>query len=207
MARIEERRNKDGEVTSYRFRVSQGYDIDGKQIVKVKTWKPPATLTKAQIKKEVQKQAAIFETECSFGLTVDSSMTFRQLYEMWLKEYAEISLKKTTLASYKSILRNVLKSIGHISLNKIQPHHLSDFYASLLGRTVKTNEAVLPTVDFKDYILVYDGKKYDHKRMKQAELSRKAEVSLTTIKVLLKGKKISVKCAQKIADALGTGLL
>ena len=34
MARIEGRRNKNGEVTSYRFRVSQGYNSDGKQNVK-----------------------------------------------------------------------------------------------------------------------------------------------------------------------------
>lgn len=203
MARIEERRNKNGEVTSYRFRVSQGYNSDGKQNVIVKTWKPPKGLTKAQLKKEVQKQAALFESECDLGLTVDSSITFRQLYEMWLREYAEVSLKKTTLASYKAMLKNVLKSIGHISLNKIQPHHLSDFYASLLERTVKTNEAVTPNVDFKKYILVYDGKKYKHERMTQSELSRKAGVSLTTIKVLLKGKAISVKCAKKISDALG----
>ena len=203
MARIEERRNKNGEVTSYRFRVSQGYNSDGKQNVIVKTWKPPKGLTKAQLKKEVQKQAALFESECDLGLTVDSSITFRQLYEMWLREYAEVSLKKTTLASYKAMLKNVLKSIGHISLNKIQPHHLSDFYASLLGRTVKTNEAVTPAIDFKKYILVYGGKKYKHERMTQSELSRKAEVSLTTIKVLLKGKAISVKCAKKISDALG----
>ena len=203
MARIEERRNKDGEITSYRFRVSQGYKADGKQNIMVKTWKPPKGLTKTQLKKEVQKQAALFEAECDLGLTVDSNITFKQLYEMWLKEYAEPSLKKTTLTSYKAMAPNILESIGHIRLNKIQPHHLNDFYATLLGRAIKTNEAVMPTVDFKKYILVYDGKKYKRERMTQAELSRKAELSLTTIKQLLKGKAISVKSAQKITDVLG----
>lgn len=82
MARIEERRNKNGEVTSYRFRVSQGYNSDGKQNVIVKTWKPPKGLTKAQLKKEVQKQAALFESECDLRLTVYSSITFRQAYDL-----------------------------------------------------------------------------------------------------------------------------
>ena len=99
MARIEERRNKNGEITSYRFRVSQGYKADGKQNIMIKTWKPPKGLTKTQLKKEVQKQAALFEAECDLGLTVDSNITFQQLYEMWLKEYAEPSLKKTTLTA------------------------------------------------------------------------------------------------------------
>ncbi len=40
MAMIEERKNKDGEVTSYRIKVSLGYDVNGKQITKKKSWKP-----------------------------------------------------------------------------------------------------------------------------------------------------------------------
>lgn len=37
MAAIEERKNKKGEVVSYRFRVSLGYDVHGKQVTKQKT--------------------------------------------------------------------------------------------------------------------------------------------------------------------------
>ena len=86
MAKIEERKNKKGEVTSYRLRVSLGYDIHGKQIIKTKTWKPLPNMTKPQIKKELQNQAALFDIECMQGLTVDSNITFQQLCEMWLRE-------------------------------------------------------------------------------------------------------------------------
>ena len=202
MAKIEERKNKKGEVTSYRLRVSLGYDIHGKQIIKTKTWKPLPNMTKPQIKKELQNQAALFDIECMQGLTVDSNITFQQLYEMWLREYATINLKNTTLTSYKRMMVNVLDVIGHMKVGKIQPHHLNELYATLLGRTIRTNEAVTPTVDFKKYILVHDGKKCDHPRMKQKDLAEKSGVSLTTLKVLLKGEAISVKCAMRIAEAL-----
>lgn len=203
MARIEERKNKNGEVTSYRFRVSMGYDIHGKQLTRQRTWKPQPNMTKTQIKRELAKQAQLFEIECMQGQYVDDNITFKQLYEMWWKEYATLNLKKTTLQSYKGMIPNVLNAIGHLKLCKIQPHHLNEFYASLLGREVKTNEAVKPLVDFKEYILVHDGKKCDHLRMKQKDLAEKSGVSLTTLKVLLKGKAISVKCAMSISEALG----
>ena len=40
MAYIEPRKNKKGEITSYRIIVSDGMDLDGKQIRRIMTWKP-----------------------------------------------------------------------------------------------------------------------------------------------------------------------
>ena len=37
MAYIEKRKNKKGELTAYRFRVYNGYDVNGKQMVQFKT--------------------------------------------------------------------------------------------------------------------------------------------------------------------------
>lgn len=39
MANIKENRNKDGELISFRIRVSDGYSVDGKQRVQAVTWK------------------------------------------------------------------------------------------------------------------------------------------------------------------------
>lgn len=203
MATIEARKNKKGEIISYRIRSSLGYDIHGKQLTKEKTWKPLPDMTKAQIKKEVQRQAQLWDMECAQGQCVDDNITFKQLYEMWWREYALVNLKKTTLNSYENMMPNILDAIGHIRLNKIQPHHLNEFYASLMGREIKTNAAVIPVVDFREYILVHDGKKCTHERISQKELADKSKVSLTTIKVLLKGNPISLNCAEKITDVLG----
>lgn len=49
------------------FRVSCGYDTNGKQIVRQKTWTPDKNMTPKQIEKEVNRQAVLFEEECKKG--------------------------------------------------------------------------------------------------------------------------------------------
>ncbi len=202
MAMIEERKNKDGEVTSYRIKVSLGYDVNGKQITKKKSWKPLPGMSKTQIRKELDKQSAMFESECLQGLCVTDDITFQQLYDMWWNEYALINLKKSTLESYEKMKPAIMDAIGHLKLSKIQPHHLNEFYASLMGRDIRCNEAVVPTIDFTELILVHNGKKCKKKRMKQIDISTKAGVGLTTIRTMLDGKPISVKCAKAIAEVM-----
>ena len=53
MATIEKR----GE--TYRITVSIGYDVNGKQIRKRMTYKPPENLTPSQLKKDLQKKPDI----------------------------------------------------------------------------------------------------------------------------------------------------
>lgn len=50
MAQIIERKSKDGKI-SYLIRVSNGYDLTGKQKKQSMTWIPPEELTPAKIKK------------------------------------------------------------------------------------------------------------------------------------------------------------
>ncbi len=202
MANIIERRNKKGEITSYRIRVSMGYDINKKQIIKAMTWYPPEGMSKTQIKKELAIAAAEFEKICMQGQCVDDRITFKDLAEMWLRSYAEFNLKRTTLQSYKALLPNIYKAIGHISIGKIQPHHLNEFYAELMGQNVGTNRAVKPLLDFRNYIKVNDGVKRYNKRISQKELSERADVSLTTLRVLLKGDNINAECAKRICSVL-----
>ena len=63
MAQITKKTNKKGE-TVYQIRVSCGYDYKGRQRTKSMTYKPKAKSPK-QIEKEVQKQAILFEQQCS----------------------------------------------------------------------------------------------------------------------------------------------
>ena len=41
---------------SYRIIVSMGYDVNGNQVTRSKTWRPPDTMTEAQAKKEATKR-------------------------------------------------------------------------------------------------------------------------------------------------------
>ena len=53
---------------SYRIRCYDGYDSNGKQIERCMTWTPEPGMSEAKIKKEVKKQAEIFEINVKNGL-------------------------------------------------------------------------------------------------------------------------------------------
>lgn len=57
------KRQKDGKVVSYKFRVFFGNTEDGKQIVKYKQWKPPIGLTPSKAEKAAERAAAAWEKE------------------------------------------------------------------------------------------------------------------------------------------------
>ena len=80
MAYIERRKNKKGELTAYRFRVYNGYDVNGKQMVQFKTWVPPKELTPKQAEKEAQRLSVLFEEECAHG-QVTATVKFQKLCE------------------------------------------------------------------------------------------------------------------------------
>ena len=49
------------------FRVSCGYDTNGRQIVRQKTWTPDKNMTPKQNEKEVNRQAPPPKEECKKG--------------------------------------------------------------------------------------------------------------------------------------------
>ena len=63
---------------SYLIRVSCGYDVNGKQVVRSMTWKPDKKYAPKQLEKELQRQAAFFEEECRQGITLDKVDEIRQ---------------------------------------------------------------------------------------------------------------------------------
>lgn len=77
MATIETRRNKSGDITSYRIVVCAGYDSKGTKILRRKTWKPDPQKTQRQNDKALQKAAALFEQSVEQGYQLDNTTTFR----------------------------------------------------------------------------------------------------------------------------------
>ena len=130
MAYIEKRKNKKGEVTAYRIRVYCGYDVHGKQMVQFKTWVPPEGMTANQIKKEVQRQAVLFEEECANG-QVTANIKFQKLAEQWFEEYAEFNHRSTTLEREKKITDRVYPALGHLRIDKISARDIQKFINSL----------------------------------------------------------------------------
>jgi len=126
MATIQKRGN------SYRIRVSVGYDINGKQIMQSKTWRPLPHMSDAQIKRELQKQSVLFEQECLKG-HITTAYKFEEFSRKWFKEYAEIALKERTLANYHNLEKRIYKSVGHLRLDKITPRHIQKFILDMNG--------------------------------------------------------------------------
>lgn len=112
---------------TYQIRVSVGYDVHGRQIIKTKTWKPEPGWTGRRIEKELNKAAVRFETDVTTGHYVDGSIRFEEFAEKWMKEYAEKNLRPKTIARYQMLLSRIYPAIGHIKLEQLQPLHLMEF--------------------------------------------------------------------------------
>ena len=179
---------------SYKITVSCGYDMNNKQIRRTMTWKPPENMTARQVKKELQRQEVLFEDKCLKGQVLDSSIRFADFTERWLKDYAAVQIRPTTLQSYKNYLKRILPAIGHIRLDKLQPHHLQEFYRNLAETGVRA--------DGKQSALPKLAAVLEKRKINRQLLSELAGVSCTTVCQLMKGKNVSNDTAIKISAAL-----
>lgn len=179
---------------SYLIRVSAGYDKNGKQIVKSMTWKPGPNMSQKQIEKEVQKQAVLFEQKCNSGQYVSSSIKFSDFSDIWLEKYAEKQLKTKTLLRYTELLKRINQALGHISLEKLQPIHIMNFYDNLQEEGIRADIKYQCAIDLKQEI--------HNLKMTKNEFAQYANVSTTTIFKASTGNNISYSSACKIASAL-----
>lgn len=128
MASIRKRGN------SYQITVSNGRDINDKQILVTTTWKPDPNKTDKQNQKALDRFVMDFEDRVLNGKYLDGEkVSFQEFSERWLNEYANTQLEKTTVDIYKFLLNiHIIPSIGHLKLAKVQPSHLNKLYADML---------------------------------------------------------------------------
>lgn len=134
---------------SYQIRVSCGYDKNGKQVIRTKSWKPSANMTPKQIEKELNKQAVLFEEACMNGF-ISSATKFSQFAERWKREYADTHLKATTIDTMGQKIKRVNEEIGHLRLDKINRRTIQELIQSLLEGNSKHKPLGAKTV--KDYV-------------------------------------------------------
>lgn len=188
MATIRKRGN------TYQIRVSLGYDVFGNQLTKTMTFKPLPNMTEKQLKKELDRQAVLFEEKCKTGQIMNGNIKLADFIEKWFTDYAETQLKKRTVSHYKSLLPRIIPALGHIHIDKIQPHHLLEFYNNLSESGVRQNTTYKPIKNFRE-ILQKNG-------MTQKALAEKANVSVNTIASCVAGRTISNKTAERILKIL-----
>ena len=193
MATIRKRNN------TYQIRVSCGYKTTGEQIIKTITYKPPEGVTQKQLKKELERQAVLFEEKCRSGAYLDGNIKLADFIDMWLKEYAEKQLKQTTIAEYKRLTKRIKQALGHIKIGNLQPHHLLEFYNNLADEGIRQDTKYHAT---KKYIMLLD-----EKNIKVAELAKMSGTARNTVTNSRQGKNIEKTSAEKIMNALNDNTL
>ena len=188
MACVEKRGNK------YRITVYDGYNLDGKQIKRRKSWEPNPNMTDYQIKKELERQCVLFEQECKHGQTVSGSIKFEEFAEKWFIEYAQTNLRPTTLERYKALTERTYKAIGHIRLDRLRPNDLTKFYISLSGVEPNRKCSYKINIDFKNLL--------HSKELTYAKLAELSNLGIRTIKSVAHGDVVSNSTANKISKKL-----
>lgn len=139
------------------FRVSCGYDTNGKQIVRQKTWTPDKNMTPKQIEKEVNRQAVLFEEECKNGYQ-SKAVKFEAFAEEWFAEYAKPNLRNTTYERLLQLRKRIYGAIGHLRMDKITPRQIQFFVNSLSkdGANERTGKPLAPKTIRHNLSLISD---------------------------------------------------
>lgn len=192
MATVQKRGN------SYKIVVSCGYDINYKQLRKSTTWTPEPGMTAKQIEKELERQKVLFEEKCRRGQVLDGDIKFADFADKWFKDYAEKQLKPKTLARYKDLIKRINAAIGHIKLDKLQPHHLLSFYNNLQEQGIRDDIKYKCKIDLKAYL-----KNQNITKTKAAEI---CNISKTTLDSIYNDNNINEKSAVSICSGLSLKL-
>ncbi|WP_407383357.1 tyrosine-type recombinase/integrase [Ruminococcus sp.] len=191
MATIRKRNN------SYQIGVSCGYDINGKQIMRYMTYTPEPGMTAKQIKKELDRQAVLFEESCTTGQVMESNIKFADFSKEWMK-HKKAELRPKTYATYDNLLPRINAAIGHMRIDRIQPQHLLSFYENLAEGGIRNDTKYKCRFDLGAYMK-------EHK-LSKAGMSRSGKIAESNILSVTKGNNCAHKTAVGIAAALNMPL-
>lgn len=117
---------------SFRIKVSLGYDINGKQIVKSTTFSPPQGTSPKKAEKLAQEYAFEYERHCKGYIELNENMRFSELAEWYFENYAPNELKEGTVYNYKSAYeRHIAPVLGNMKVKDITTPKLTQFVQSI----------------------------------------------------------------------------
>ena len=191
MPNITKRTNKNGDI-SYRIRVYVDEVGTGKQLVKSKTWKPPVNMRVTAAEKEAFKQAALFEEQVKHGLVAfDGATRFGGYIKNWIENEP---LAYKTRERYSELYSRIDTALGRIKLEKLQAHHLEEFYKNLAESGVNRLGSYAIASGLKLYL--------KKQKITENQLTEKTGLSITTIQAAKRGHRVSIKTAEKISKSL-----
>lgn len=194
MAQIIERKSKDGKI-SYLIRVSNGYDLTGKQKKQSMTWIPPEELTPAKIKKALSAAALKFEEQVAAGAVQDGNIRFYQFAEKFMKEYASKNLKRKTYSEYENRLERINQAIGNIRMCDLKTGHINSFYANMAEDGIRKGGKLHAKADISEMLKA--------QKLTKTAFSEKSGCCIHAVRAAMAGGNVDRATAEKIASALG----
>lgn len=180
---------------SFKITVTQGRDMNGKQVRHYKTWTPEGKMTQRQMQKAVEQAAADFEREIKNGLFLNSRQTVSEYCRYYISLKTRAGIKPRTIAIYNSFLPRIDAAIGHLKISELNAWQLNSFYENLGESGIRNaGHKATAKVDFKA-ILEKDG-------LSRKELSQRSGVAYATLSAVFRGKTIILPTAERIAAAL-----
>ncbi|MGO5442251.1 tyrosine-type recombinase/integrase [Faecalimonas sp. LCP19S3_D12] len=133
MASIKKIENKKG--ISYKIIVSNGYDMQGKKIVKTTTYNPDPSMTAKQQEKALAKYAMEFEERVKNGDCFDGDkLSFEEYTVKWLA-YMKNNLAYSTYEGYVQLLNdNMIPYFKTTKIARIRTPMIEDFYESIINK-------------------------------------------------------------------------
>ena len=134
---IQERRNKDGKITSYRIRVFDHRDTQTyRQVFRTLSIKYDPAKSEAWNRKNAEKQGTIFEKQIEEHTISDSHITFDSYCEYAIGMKKQAGLSPSTIYNYMSCRKRIAPYIGHVQLKQLTPAAINKAYSDMLSTGV-----------------------------------------------------------------------
>lgn len=117
---------------TYRFTVSVGFDGNGKHVRKTMTFKVPPGTARTKAEKLVREAYIEFAKRCKGHKNLNDNMRFKELVELYFRDYAPYELKPATIYNYdKDLKAHILPKFGNTKIANIAISDMSRFFTSL----------------------------------------------------------------------------
>lgn len=134
--------NVDVRGDAYRIRVSDGYDSNGKQKMRYKTWHPEPGMTEKQIKNELLRQRVLFMEQVKKGMVVNRKIRFEEAFDEWIAFAEEMNIITHASAKrYKTCRPRLVEELGHYYLSDLRKKDIQAFIKKI-GTGDKKNKGV-----------------------------------------------------------------
>lgn len=179
----------------YEIRVEIGKDSKGKRIYITEKYYPENEKFNKKSYKEAEKRTMLLEERYRNKELSNCKIKFEDYAEIYLTEYANLNVKKTTYTSYVNMMDRINAAFGNMSLCDIRPSHIMRFYKNLTEKGIRQDVKYNANTQVSKLI-----KGISESR---AKLAKRVGVAESVIRSCARGENITYKSAEKVADYFG----